>query len=869
MVDEKYYDISKITDEILEFFVEERKKTASTFGLVIAMTPKLKQAGVLTIDEDLEGDDLEELEDEIVEHLVEEFLPKMAQKQKKVEKISVKQVIAEMFDILTIDGKGVIPLKNGKELNSSMLINRDFDVDNIDVDNLDLVKGKKPRFDLKEAEASLATAEGMGINEQSKFASKNIIKIINFLEELYLQKLREDDGIYFEFVDISLERVFSNKSMADMKNRDATYDYWREIGEKNNELIKKVEELVDLLKGDRSIEELKQELRKVIADKKENKDIAELDNIINFLETMENINKQKVYDKGKIIFNTKVDSIAGAPTEIKFNKLNYITDVDFSNITVDKINARAATFIKRFLYNQGFLNNLYDVSNVKMFSEIVTSKDTGEEIRVADLEEEPAETFEEYDKLEEALTKEVRLDPLGIVYVERDLDKLAGFYNDYKGTLLSKIRTQFRKFKKVLALEPEDFEDLQNKLENTVKVIRKVDEKRVHLPIFMFNEEPLKRYYKRASSLSSKIKENIFDFITAYRDLIQEEKTFSAQNIFILMVGLNKAPERPRPQERYIRRQPTRVGTTKIRKFRDEIKQKIDEINQLMLQVFIKPMHSIHRAGFTLPFEGNLQLRTIATLSEDVGDEFLAYKIMSDNLKELDYTFIEETQIRDILAFIKAINRGEMFDDPNNSKLREKAEKFSRAVVKAFGKNRTIRKRVNKEIASMFGAVQELSPTDKKIDDFLGFDVGEAFGEERVDDPDEIGALQVLMNAIKEKKETLVKGKGRSGMIDKNAINSLISELDKVMKSEIYSKILEAHDSLRILKGKPIYYAKRSENNFDHVESMLIKMQDEYNLDMSASELVSVVNDINSFDNISKSHGISNEHVYLIKANFR
>ena len=49
MVDEKYYDISKITDEILEFFVEERKKTPSTFGLVIAMTPKLKQAGVLTM----------------------------------------------------------------------------------------------------------------------------------------------------------------------------------------------------------------------------------------------------------------------------------------------------------------------------------------------------------------------------------------------------------------------------------------------------------------------------------------------------------------------------------------------------------------------------------------------------------------------------------------------------------------------------------------------------------------------------------------------------------------------------------------------------------------------------------------------------
>ena len=48
-----------------------------------------------------------------------------------------------------------------------------------------------------------------------------------------------------------------------------------------------------------------------------------------------------------------------------------------------------------------------------------------------------------------------------------------------------------------------------------------------------------------------------------------------------------------------------------------------------------------------------------------------------------------------------------------------------------------------------------------------------------------------------------------------------------------------------------------------------MKMQIEHNLDMAASELVGVVNEIDSFDNISKAYGISNEHVYLIKANFR
>ena len=50
---------------------------------------------------------------------------------------------------------------------------------------------------------------------------------------------------------------------------------------------------------------------------------------------------------------------------------------------------------------------------------------------------------------------------------------------------------------------------------------------------------------------------------------------------------------------------------------------------------------------------------------------------------------------------------------------------------------------------------------------------------------------------------------------------------------------------------------------------MLIKMQRDYNLDMSASELVNVVNEIDSFQNISKEYGIDTEHVYVIKANFR
>lgn len=77
-----------------------------------------------------------------------------------------------------------------------------------------------------------------------------------------------------------------------------------------------------------------------------------------------------------------------------------------------------------------------------------------------------------------------------------------------------------------MALEPDDFERLKSKLEETIQGIKQVDGKYTYLPIFMFNEMPLKNYYRGVGSLASQIEENINDVLTAYRDLIQEEKPF-------------------------------------------------------------------------------------------------------------------------------------------------------------------------------------------------------------------------------------------------------------------------------------------------------------------------------------------------------
>ena len=879
MVDEKNYDVNKITEDIIDFFIEEKNKPEedrmSNFLLTRELEEMLESAEVFTIEgkDDMDEDDLEDLQEDITQHIIDKILPKLAVKEKKAPKMEIKNVAEELFRQLTMNNKGKIPLKDGRNLTPNMLISAGFDPEKIDTEELVFKVKRRKRFDLKQAQMELERLENLGLRGQSKNFYDNFVKVLIVLQKEDKKRSFEDDGIYFEFIDIPLENLFSNKTMGDINQRKATYKYWNKVRKKSNELVKELAELEKLLLGKNTLEQLKKASKEANAP-------TQMKNIVEFLETMKSIAEQKVYRKDKVNFQAEIFNVKGKRPEddsdnieIKYNKLNYVAVVEHADIRVDQINKRAGLFVEKFLENQGFMNRITDSSSAKFFAEQIKDPLTGSQKDLSSIEEVDEETFEAYDKIEEGFD-EMRLDPLGILYLNKDLNGLAELYNDKKGTLLLKVREQFRKYKKVLALEPDDFERLKSKLEETIQGIKQVDGKETYLPIFMFNEMPLKNYYRGVGSLASQIEENINDVLTAYRDLIQEEKTFSAQNIFLLLfgTGAGKQAENIKPQERYLRRTATRVGSKQIRDFSNDIKNQIDKINSLMLEVFVKPMHSIHRSGMDLPFKNSTQLRTITVLSENVGEEYLAYRLMSENLKDFDYGFIDNTQVTDIRIFLQAINRGELFDDPNNSRLRRKAINFRNAVVKAYDKNKTMKERINKEVASIFGAVSVISGNDE-INDFAGNKVKEAYSEERIDDPAEIGALAVLVDALKEKKNTLTtdtaKDEQKGGLINPSNLDGLFSELDRIAKSDIYSRILEAHDSLRILKGKPIYYATRNENNFDHVEDMLIKIQTEHNLDMTANELVNVVNEIDSFNNISKAYGISNEHVYLIKANFR
>jgi hypothetical protein len=75
--------------------------------------------------------------------------------------------------------------------------------------------------------------------------------------------------------------------------------------------------------------------------------------------------------------------------------------------------------------------------------------------------------------------------------------------------------------------------------------------------------------------------------------------------------------------------------------------------------------------------------------------------------------------------------------------------------------------------------------------------------------------------------------------------------------------IMYAHDMIRKMLGKRVIYEYRSLTNIDDIDYIL-KQVPKY--DLTAIEIQTIVNDIDSFNNIAKSVGVDEETVYTIKA---
>lgn len=830
--------------------------------------------------DDIEDDEdkYNKVTDEIVRMLYQEISDKekgVAPSKEKTTEETQDIIRERLFDALNLNmnasraGDRTVQNARGKFITEGMLFRRGrFEPDPASI---------KPNGSLIPDNPAIPQLLPRIKGKQSNDFKRNFNYLLETIRSVYNQ---EDDNA-FEFESINLNGILEKTTMDNLDKRESIYTYWEELHGKFPELIKECKNLLEGLEKLKDVDELF------------SKDLNE------YKQAMRNI-----------------------------NDINYIEKFTKQEVTIGFVEERAMKAINNFFEVNNMLPSLVDESGVGL--EQQTVGEGGEKKVMQEYTNEIGADKKEVQEIG-VQAKKIILDPLAILYLERDLEGIAETFEDIdfeetvrdmfeyvrsrgvegkpkenvkkipEGHKTEKITTTVQTIPSgdvakpiaeqqvpIELIEENDAEELIQKLMMTFEKIEDYNASEMYLPKFLFKAKELQEYLPQdATGKANKSLTAIKDLFRALSMILEGEtksalETFTNLELFGKEGGQKKDPpprgfqttDEGRGTEKIIRLLSGKKG---VRRNLGSLATTLNKIGELIGELFIAPINlpSVN-AGQKLPFAKSGNLRIVSTLIDLKGgqgriskDGFLPYKIINQKIVDSQNEFVKPSKLRELIPFLNDLNRGGVFGD--KKKTIALADDFVETIVEIYAtstkNNNKIEELAQREIASIFGAINRI--TNKKIiTEYEGFDADEEYSKMDISNASELTSISTLIDALEDRREELIKQpQGNKKLIE--AIDDFLSEAKKLMKSDIYYKLLEAHDSLRILKGKTIHYGTMNEDNFEHVEDMLAKMQTEHNLDMTASELVGVVNEVNSFDSISKAYGISSEHVYLIKANFR
>ncbi|QDP59587.1 MAG: hypothetical protein GOVbin1753_20 [Prokaryotic dsDNA virus sp.] len=95
------------------------------------------------------------------------------------------------------------------------------------------------------------------------------------------------------------------------------------------------------------------------------------------------------------------------------------------------------------------------------------------------------------------------------------------------------------------------------------------------------------------------------------------------------------------------------------------------------------------------------------------------------------------------------------------------------------------------------------------------------------------------------------------------------NQSDMKLASVAQTKILEAHDEIRKMMNKPIYYNTCDLDNFNHINDTIDIMKEQYRVELTGSDITGIVNEFDSMETIAKRYGVNSNLVYHVKAMYR
>jgi len=469
-------------------------------------------------------------------------------------------------------------------------------------------------------------------------------------------------------------------------------------------------------------------------------------------------------------------------------------------------------------------------------------------------------------------------DPLGILVIKDDLKDLMPLYGE-----IDEIRDFIEEKKALLDIDEEDEEALFETFMDDLERIHSLADslKEFHLPIFIAENPIIRAEYSELKAKAGSTGADIDRFLELFANLIQEEKATTANLTALDLRGAStggKKEEKTPPRYfKYVTGVAARKGSPRqsfkaASSANSKINSAINRVVKEMAHVFITPQMSHLDAGISLPFKNNFALRLISS-TKKLDAKFKIYQSVNEKFMSTGEAFIDEEDVVKLRSFTNMLAKGDAVQNFEN--IKSAGAKFAQAlydIAESLDKtqaklNNDIKESIQKDVAAILGSIRSISNV-RRDEYFMNSTWGNKIGildeykQSKKDGIEDISVLRVILDLLETKH-------GERAIPDKNERQKLLDDLREIKKSEVSEKILSVHDSIRLLKQKPVFYGKKKINNFDHIGDMITKMEREYNLDISASEITGVVNELDSFDSISKSYGISTEHVYVIKANFR
>lgn len=664
---------------------------------------------------------------------------------------------------------------------------------------------------------------------------------------------------------------FSEISPTDV---DATYKYWEGISDKANKLILVLNEF------NATIENMEDE--SIVAYNK----FIQKEGGINFLNYLVEFEEKEIglQDLDEQVFEFVVDflktyDLFEIVTDLKPNNFS---SADATDRLEQKFSEFSASESSAYESDRMQEENIAEAEARQGAKQYLTEEDTR---RFAEMMvREPADDVLELDG-ENVDLGSMMLDPVSILAFDRNSDT---FVTDIDKDMFSETaKMSLQRFIEYLDREKEVFvndDDIAafNGFLDDLKEFE--EEKSGKLPIFFINEPILSKIYEGSPTgkqenagegkspyngtlLADAVKatEKINKFLTLLQGALEEKPTEIPQSIELNLLGAGKGKPskdiRPTRTERYTATVSGDKGNLKNFEEADDL---VLQIVNLIEEVFFDTQMTQYRHNIEMGFQDNGSIDVI--MSYGNSKKFSSYRNLLNRFLDRKSQAFDAEDIEQISILLTQINEGY---EGSLDKLRQQYEELGKMLIRVYGKRRiepSQKADIERDIASIFGAIKARKNNTDTIKLF-GLDVDKQYANRKADDVADIMPLRALVKFIsRDTDRVFFATKEEKGYA---AIKNIKKQIRKLVKKSVPYKILEVHDSLRILKNEPIYYGRHSIDDYDSMDNLIVKIHSRFNTDISATEIVGIVEEIDSFSNISKSYGLSKEEVYFIKANFR